>query len=512
MPVDRNSTSPLGAADRYALGTTAGELRRLSLQDRVFAPHSENLFRQAGITGGLRVLDAGCGTGDTTRLLARIVGPAGLVVGVDRDSRALETARQAASAEALTNVRFIQGDLRALELDEEFDALAGRLILMHLDGPVPTLSHLIRRVRPGGVVTFQEATMGRAGAIPEVPLISRNVEWGRAALRQAGADPEFGDSLPAIFQGAGLPHPGFAAIRIAGDADSLLPEYLTQTMKSLGPMAIAAGAATADEIEHYTTAALVAQTRERQAMIHLQELACAWARRPVPGKDNEDPIAYLQVRHRMQPPALSSPRLGAAGEKRDRVCDEGVGLPGPGAAGGDEHGDALQERGKQEAEPFGVPRREFPGLLPLVDEVTDRGEQPLGRRRDGGRLGGVLGGEHQVQQGGVTLGELHVGGRGGPQARLEVAAGAVDRRAHLFAQALEPRFGEGVEQRPPVGEVPAGGGVADPGLPREVAQRQGVGAPLAQGPLGLGEQRGAQAAMVVRAIGHEVHRNSRCLH
>jgi SAM-dependent methyltransferase len=280
MPADRNGANPPGATDQYALGTTAGERQRLSLQDRVFAPHSENLFRQAGITGGLRVLDAGCGTGDTTRLLASIVGPRGLVVGVDRDPCALETARQAVSAEGLTNIRYVQGDLRALELDEEFDALAGRLVLMHLDDPGPVLSHLVRRVRPGGVVTFQEATMGRAGAIPEVPLISRNVEWGRAALRQAGADPEFGDSLPAIFQRAGIPHPGFAAIRIAGDADSLLPEYVTQTMKSLGPMAIAAGAATADEIAHYTTEALAAQTRERQAMIHLQELACAWGRRP----------------------------------------------------------------------------------------------------------------------------------------------------------------------------------------------------------------------------------------
>jgi SAM-dependent methyltransferase len=284
MSADSNSANPPGkATDLYAMGTTAGELQRLSLQDRVFAPHSENLFRQAGITDGLRVLDAGCGTGDTTRLLARIVGPAGLVVGVDRDSRALETARHALRAEGVTNVRFVQDDLHALALDEEFDALAGRLILMHLDDPVPTLSHLVRWVRPGGVVTFQEATMGRAGAIPEVPLISRNVEWGRAALRQAGVDPEFGDSLPAVFQRAGLPHPGFAAIRIAGDADSLLPEYVVQTIKSLGPMAIAAGATTADEIARYTTEVLAAQTRERQAMIHLQELACAWARRPVVG-------------------------------------------------------------------------------------------------------------------------------------------------------------------------------------------------------------------------------------
>jgi hypothetical protein len=98
-------------------------------------------------------------------------------------------------------------------------------------------------------------------------------------LRQAGVDPEFGDSLPGVFQRAGLAHPGFAAVRIGGDADSLLPEYLTQTMRSLAPLAIAAGAATAEEIAQYTAETLAAQARERQAMLYPQELACAWARR-----------------------------------------------------------------------------------------------------------------------------------------------------------------------------------------------------------------------------------------
>lgn len=274
-------------ADNYAMGRTAGELRRLSLQDRVFAPHSENLFRQAGISEGLRVLDAGCGTGDTTRLLARIVGPSGFVIGVDRDASSLETAESVSAAQGLANVRFVQGDVRGLELDEQVDALAGRLVLMHADDPVSVLVHLVRWVRPGGVVTFQEGTMGRAGAVPEIPLVSRAVGWARAALRQAGVDPEFGDSLPGVFRRAGLPHPEFAAVRIAGDADSLVPDYITQTMRSMAPLAVAAGTATAEEIAQYTPEALAALARDRQAMLYIQELACAWARTSGPVVEND---------------------------------------------------------------------------------------------------------------------------------------------------------------------------------------------------------------------------------
>jgi SAM-dependent methyltransferase len=265
-------------ADNYALGRTAGERQRLSLQDQVYAPHSENLFRQAGITEGLGVLDAGCGAGDTTRLLARIVGPSGFVIGVDSDAPSLAAAESASAVEGLANVRFIHGDVRGLELDEPVDALAGRLVLTHVDDPVSALAHLVRWVRRGGVVVFQEAMRGRAGSMPEVAMATRIVGWVSAALRQAGVDPEFGDSLPGVFQRAGLAHPGFAAVRVAGDADRLLPEYCTQGLKSLAPLAIAAGAATADEIAQCTTEALAAQIRERQAMLHVYELACAWAR------------------------------------------------------------------------------------------------------------------------------------------------------------------------------------------------------------------------------------------
>jgi len=44
--------------------------------------------------------------------------------------------------------------------------------------------------------------------------------------------------------------------------------------------------------------------------------------------------------------------------------------------------------------------------------------------------------------------------------------------------------------------------VADPGLTGELAQGQCLDAVFPEGPLGLGEQDGAQAAMVVRAVIH----------
>jgi len=74
----RDSTSP------YALGSTDTEHERLIRQAAYLAPLMEQLFHEAGIGPGQRVLDLGSGVGDVAMLAARLVGPSGEVVGVER--------------------------------------------------------------------------------------------------------------------------------------------------------------------------------------------------------------------------------------------------------------------------------------------------------------------------------------------------------------------------------------------------------------------------------------------
>lgn len=71
---------------------------------------TERLLRDAGIGAGMRVLDLGCGVGDVSFMIARLVGETGRVVGLDSDARALDTARQRASEGELSNTDFALGD------------------------------------------------------------------------------------------------------------------------------------------------------------------------------------------------------------------------------------------------------------------------------------------------------------------------------------------------------------------------------------------------------------------
>jgi ubiquinone/menaquinone biosynthesis C-methylase UbiE len=141
----------------YVLGTTDAEHERLLRQAARLAPFSERLLCDAGIGPGQRVLDVGSGVGDVALLAARLVGPAGSVVGVDQDASALAKARERADAAGIENVRFIEADVAQVRTDELFDAVVGRLILQFLPDPVAALRTLAALVRPGGVIVFQEA-------------------------------------------------------------------------------------------------------------------------------------------------------------------------------------------------------------------------------------------------------------------------------------------------------------------------------------------------------------------
>jgi ubiquinone/menaquinone biosynthesis C-methylase UbiE len=115
----------------YLMGRGEAESRRLISQSELYGPFTRRLLEDAGIEGGMRVLDVGAGAGDVTLLTAELVGPTGSAVGVDRDPRVLKTASARAEAASLTNVSFVAEDFREAVLPHgRFDAVVGRLVLL----------------------------------------------------------------------------------------------------------------------------------------------------------------------------------------------------------------------------------------------------------------------------------------------------------------------------------------------------------------------------------------------
>ena len=192
----------------YVLGNTDAEHERLIWQAIRVASITEGLFREAGIGPGQRVLDIGSGVGDVAMLAARLVGPTGEVVGVERDSKSLAKARARVTQAGLGNVSFTQSDVSEISHGQLFDAAVGRFILMWLPDPVAALRLLSRLVRPGGVFAFHEPSWAPVLVqLAPLPLWSAAASCIHETMLRTSANPEMGPDLYQTFQEAGLPGP-----------------------------------------------------------------------------------------------------------------------------------------------------------------------------------------------------------------------------------------------------------------------------------------------------------------
>jgi ubiquinone/menaquinone biosynthesis C-methylase UbiE len=112
--------------------------------------HSEAIFPQLPVRQADRVLDVGCGFGDTAIKLSRLVAPSGEVVGVDCCDVFLEMAKKEAQESGATNVRFMRGDAEVALPQDAFDFVFARFGTMFFANPVAGLRNMRRALKPGG--------------------------------------------------------------------------------------------------------------------------------------------------------------------------------------------------------------------------------------------------------------------------------------------------------------------------------------------------------------------------
>ena len=192
----------------YLLGNTRAEHERLVRQAIRLAPVTERFFREAGIASGQRVLELGSGVGDVAMLVARIVGPSGEVVAIERDARTISRARARAVEAGLHNIDFVQTDIADYSTDSWFDAGVGRYILQFLPDPVATLRSVAKQIRSGGIIAFQEGSWAPFVLLSaHLPLWSTAVSLLHQAGVRSGVNMEMGPALHNVFQEAGLPAP-----------------------------------------------------------------------------------------------------------------------------------------------------------------------------------------------------------------------------------------------------------------------------------------------------------------
>lgn len=116
--------------------------------------HSQVPLARLAIAPGSRVLDVGCGWGDTAIQLAQKVGPTGSVVGLDCCNAFLEKGRRDAQQAGLANVRFVEADVQTHRFAPEYDLCFSRFGMMFFGNPVAAMRNVRSALKPGGRVMF----------------------------------------------------------------------------------------------------------------------------------------------------------------------------------------------------------------------------------------------------------------------------------------------------------------------------------------------------------------------
>ncbi len=153
MPGSPNDAPNAAQADYWnaAAGATWAELQ--APLDRQLAPLGHSAMADLAPRAGERILDIGCGAGETSLELAAIVTPGGQVTGADISRTLLEVARRRAAD--LAGVSFIEADAQTWPFEAgAFDAVFSRFGVMFFADPVAAFRNLLRALKPGGRLAF----------------------------------------------------------------------------------------------------------------------------------------------------------------------------------------------------------------------------------------------------------------------------------------------------------------------------------------------------------------------
>jgi SAM-dependent methyltransferase len=269
---------------QYAPGHSQRELERLTHQAQAFEPFTRQLLQLVGITSGMRVLDVGSGSGDVAFLAAELVGSNGEVIGIDRATPAVEWATARARSRGAGNVKFLVGDPAEMQFDQPFDAVVGRLVLMYCPDPVDVVRKLIRRLRVGGLVVFQEFDIEDCRSFPPAPTHTRATNWIKRSLAASGARLQLGLELFGMFRAAGLPEPSLRMdTLIGGGLDCIGYQLIAEVVESLLPEIEKRQIATAAEVEISTLARRMCdEVVSTNGVILSPGLGGAWSRKSAP--------------------------------------------------------------------------------------------------------------------------------------------------------------------------------------------------------------------------------------
>ena len=243
-------TSLQDKGDKYFLGHSSTEQRRLQQQAAELAADSIWLFDQLRLSPGCRVVEIGCGPQGCLQILAERVGRAGSVVGVEVSEDAVALARAFVAQHQLGCVEVRHGDAKATGLPRStFDLATARLVLINVPEPEAIVAEMAALVKPGGVVALHESDWEMVLCDPPLPAWNRMIQAFLEYSRVHAIDPSIGRRIARLLRANGLTDIRINPFIHVYDVKNPRRTLLSQFAGNLRDRILANGIMTGDEFE-----------------------------------------------------------------------------------------------------------------------------------------------------------------------------------------------------------------------------------------------------------------------
>ncbi len=250
---------------------------RLRVLARVMRPATTDLLSRAGIATGMSCLDVGCGGGDVSAELARLVGPGGRVLGIDLDPTKVELA-SAEAAQAGTPWLAYRVAAIGDDVAGDHDLVYCRFVLTHLRDPTAAVAWMLARLRPGGILIVEDIDFRGHFCEPPSAAFARFVELYEQVVRRNGADPEIGPRLPGMLLDAGCTGVRAGVVQPCG-FEGEVTQLAALTMQNIGDALLDAGLASHAEIDEVVRV-LWELSADGRTFQSLPRIVQTWGTRP----------------------------------------------------------------------------------------------------------------------------------------------------------------------------------------------------------------------------------------
>ena len=266
----------------YVLGVTLTEQQRLTAQAQNVEPHARWLLDQIGILPGSRSVDFGCGPIGILNLLSERVGPAGVVVGIEREPRFAAMARTELSERGLQNVTVVVADALKTGLERNsYDFVHERLILINipLASQEALLTEMLSVLKPGGTIALQEFDAVSNVCHPSHPSWDTLLAVWNDSFHATGGNDFVGRSIGRLLRSAGVENVHMKVHVEVAQVGEYRRTHLPSLLLSIEDLVVASGRLTRAEFKEHM-AALSEHLADPGTTLFDKLIVQAWGQKP----------------------------------------------------------------------------------------------------------------------------------------------------------------------------------------------------------------------------------------